>query len=155
MVCAFSEYCSSKHEVETVEVIYPDGTKYDVPDLKYRTEIISSKRATNYVGIKQVFEHSLEFLIFICCAAIFNLLLVEHFSQSPKEVAKLLTKMSLQTKVVNDDELQVQIPPTRRDVIHACDIYEDVAIGYGYNNIKKTVPKTPSIGKEVNYLLVL
>lgn len=59
--------------------------------------------------------------------------------------------MSLKTEVSknNNDELQVKIPPSRHDVIHACDIYEDVAIGYGYNNIVKTVPKTPSIGKEV------
>ncbi|XP_014219481.1 phenylalanine--tRNA ligase beta subunit [Copidosoma floridanum] len=120
LVCAFSEYCSSKHEVEVVEVVYPNGTVSDSPDLKYRTEKISSKRATNYVGIHQ----------------------------SSEDVARLLSKMSLKTEVLNNDDLQVQIPPTRHDVIHACDIYEDVAIGYGYNNIKKTVPHTPSIGKE-------
>ena len=58
--------------------------------------------------------------------------------------------MSLKTEVTAPDELSVQISPTRHDVIHPCDIYEDVAIGYGYNNIKKTIPKTPCIGKEVS-----
>ncbi|XP_058791120.1 phenylalanine--tRNA ligase beta subunit [Phymastichus coffea] len=120
IVCSFSEYCSTKHQVELVEVVYPDDKKFDSPDFKYRVEKISSKMATNYVGI----------------------------NQSPQDVARLLTKMSLKTEVKSSDELHVQISPTRHDIIHPCDIYEDVAIGYGYNNIKKTVPKTPSIGKE-------
>ena len=38
------------------------------------------------------------------------------------------------------------------DVIHACDIIEDVAIAFGYNNIKKTVPKTSTIGEQVRLL---
>lgn len=62
--------------------------------------------------------------------------------------------MSLKTEVKDGDELHVQVSPTRHDIIHACDIYEDVAIGYGYNNIKKTIPKTPSIGKEVSIFMV-
>lgn len=42
--------------------------------------------------------------------------------------------MCLVTEVVSEDaskNLKVKIPPTRHDVIHACDIYEDVAIAYG------------------------
>ena len=37
----------------------------------------------------------------------------------------------------NSGEIRVTVPPTRHDVIHACDIYEDVAIAYGYNNIER------------------
>lgn len=69
---------------------------------------------------------------------------------SPDEVARLLSKMCLQTKVVRDNQLQVEIPPTRHDVIHACDIYEDIAIAWGYNNIARTIPKTATIGREVS-----
>ena len=58
--------------------------------------------------------------------------------------------MSLKTEIIGDNELSVDISPTRQDVIHKCDIFEDVAIGYGYNNIKKTIPQTPTIGKEVH-----
>ena len=32
-------------------------------------------------------------------------------------------------------------------MLHACDIAEDVAIAYGYNNIKQTIPKASTIGK--------
>ena len=33
----------------------------------------------------------------------------------------------------------LQVPPTRSDILHACDVVEDVAIAYGYNNIPKRV----------------
>lgn len=41
------------------------------------------------------------------------------------------------------------IPPTRHDILHACDIYEDVAIAYGYNNLEKTIPKTMTVAKQL------
>ena len=44
--------------------------------------------------------------------------------------------------------LQVDVPPTRADVIHAIDVAEDVAIAYGYNNIVKTIPKTNTIAAQ-------
>ena len=28
------------------------------------------------------------------------------------------------------------------DVIHSCDIVEDAAIAYGFNNVKMTIPRT-------------
>ena len=41
-----------------------------------------------------------------------------------------------------------KIPPTRHDVIHACDIIEDVAIAYGYNNVDRTPPTTSCIAQQ-------
>ena len=38
------------------------------------------------------------------------------------------------------------------DVIHACDIIEDVAIAYGYNNISKTVPDTNTVANQASTL---
>ena len=29
----------------------------------------------------------------------------------------------------------MRVPPTRSDVLHACDVVEDVAIAHGYNNV--------------------
>ncbi len=42
----------------------------------------------------------------------------------------------------------MQIPPTRHDIIHACDVYEDVAIAYGYNNIAKSALTTYTVGSQ-------
>lgn len=54
--------------------------------------------------------------------------------------------MFLKSTVVNDNELAVEIPPTRHDIIHAADIYEDAAIAFGYNNIDKTIPNVNTTG---------
>ncbi len=62
----------------------------------------------------------------------------------------------------------VEIPPTRAgikstinessysygmlhylDIIHPCDIIEDAAIAYGFNNIKMTIPSTSCIAHQV------
>lgn len=45
------------------------------------------------------------------------------------------------------NENTVVIPPTRSDIMHECDISEDIGIAYGYNNIPKILPLTNTIGK--------
>merc|ERR1712178_288685 len=59
-----------------------------------------------------------------------------------KEMTNILTKMSLRCRESeeDDDTLIAAVPPTRSDILHACDVMEDVAIAYGYDNIKRTVP---------------
>lgn len=64
-------------------------------------------------------------------------------------MARLLTKMCLESEVVDSETLKVEVPPTRADVLHACDIIEDVAIAYGYNNLDWTVPNTNTIAHQV------
>ncbi|XP_054003231.1 phenylalanine--tRNA ligase beta subunit [Hylaeus anthracinus] len=121
IVCMFSQYCKTKYTVETVEVVYPNNQVFHYPDLKYRTEEIDCEKAVKYIGIKQRAE----------------------------KVANLLSRMSLKTRVVKDNnKLSVEVPPTRHDVIHSCDIYEDIAIAYGYNNIHKTIPYLSTIAEE-------
>lgn len=53
------------------------------------------------------------------------------YSLSAEEIANNLTRMYLETTIGPDGKLIVEIPPTRHDVIHPCDIYEDVAISHG------------------------
>ena len=36
--------------------------------------------------------------------------------------------------------MDVQIPPTRADILHQCDLMEDVAVAYGFNNLPKPFP---------------
>lgn len=45
------------------------------------------------------------------------------------------------------DGLLVKVPATRPDILHECDIMEDVAIGYGFNNLKKTFPRTNTVAQ--------
>lgn len=38
------------------------------------------------------------------------------------------------------DLIDVHIPPTRADILHQCDIMEDVAIAYGFNKLPRSFP---------------
>jgi phenylalanyl-tRNA synthetase beta chain len=62
--------------------------------------------------------------------------------------ATLLNRMSLRAQVLDSDTLRVDIPVTRADILHFCDIAEDCAVAYGFNKILKTVPKTSCIGNQ-------
>jgi len=66
-----------------------------------------------------------------------------------KTASTLLNRMSLRTKVIDADTLRVDISVTRADILHFCDIAEDCAVAYGFNNILKTVPKTSCIGNQL------
>lgn len=44
--------------------------------------------------------------------------------------------------------MDVEIPPTRHDVIHATDVYEDAAIAFGYNNIERTIPHMVTVSEQ-------
>lgn len=67
---------------------------------------------------------------------------------SSEDMVTMLQRMQLPAKLTKG-LLEVDAPPYRSDVLHACDIMEDVAIGYGFNRIPKTVPKSYTIGKQL------
>ncbi|XP_062567010.1 phenylalanine--tRNA ligase beta subunit-like [Saccostrea cucullata] len=122
IVTMFGQYCSPPNEgTESVEVVKPCGTSVMYPELHYRLEEIDVSETNNKIGI---------------CIP-------------PGEMARLLTRMCLEsTPFDSGNKIMVEVPPTRHDVIHACDIVEDVAIAYGYNNIEKTIPQTNCIGNQ-------
>lgn len=69
-------------------------------------------------------------------------------SLTAPEVASLLNRMSLTAETTSDpDEIIVEIPATRPDILHECDIMEDAAIAYGFNNLPKTFPKTSTVAQ--------
>uniref|UniRef100_A0A8C4ZKA3 Phenylalanine--tRNA ligase beta subunit n=1 Tax=Gadus morhua TaxID=8049 RepID=A0A8C4ZKA3_GADMO len=90
-------------------------------ELAYRTETLSSEFINRKVGI----------------------------NESTERIAGLLTKMCLRSQPTGaGDQIQVEIPPTRSDVIHACDIMEDAAMAYGFNNIPRTTPGTYTVANQ-------
>ncbi|CDH55733.1 phenylalanyl-trna beta subunit [Lichtheimia corymbifera JMRC:FSU:9682] len=115
ILCAmFSEYCAEPFTVEPVEIVYPDGRVEQTPKL-------DPWRATAKVDYIN------------SCTAL---------DLPGDEICKLLEKMTLAAKVNPDDknEVLVDVPPTRWDILHAADIMEDVAISYGYDNLPRKMP---------------
>ena len=49
--------------------------------------------------------------------------------------------------IPDKDEIIVRIPPYRIDIMHPVDIVEEVAIGYGYENMEPEMPKVLQIGE--------
>ncbi|CUM47987.1 unnamed protein product [Debaryomyces tyrocola] len=65
---------------------------------------------------------------------------------SGQEISDLLKRMSLHAKPSSKKDLiDIGIPITRPDILHQCDIMEDAAIAYGYNNLTKTKAKGDSL----------
>uniref|UniRef100_A0A1A9WY64 Phenylalanine--tRNA ligase beta subunit n=1 Tax=Glossina brevipalpis TaxID=37001 RepID=A0A1A9WY64_9MUSC len=121
IVCMFSIHCQTKFSVEPCDVIQPDGTVVTYPELTVRQEVISTNKTNKIIGIQE----------------------------TPEKIAEMLTRMYLKAeKMADEDSIQVSVPPTRHDIIHNCDIYEDVAIAHGYNNIRKSLPSFMHIAKQ-------
>ena len=124
LIAMFSKYCSEPFTVEQVKVT-KNGESKLYPDCEPR------KFVTNIDYLKQT-------------------------SGIPKtvttdEIVDLLTKMELSSKQLNEKELEVNAPITRSDILHQCDIAEDLAIAYGYNKIEKLNVNTLCHGKPQPY----
>uniref|UniRef100_A0A6N2NIA7 phenylalanine--tRNA ligase n=1 Tax=Salix viminalis TaxID=40686 RepID=A0A6N2NIA7_SALVM len=113
VVTTFSAYCQRKFEVEPVEVIYSDGRSFVYPDLSVYNMEVPLSYITGTIGV----------------------------SLEAEKVTSLLNRMQLRAEhsVLDDNNcnINVLIPPTRSDILHPCDVMEDVAIAYGYNGIPK------------------
>eukprot|EP01127_Copromyxa_protea_P001282 TRINITY_DN11313_c0_g1_i1.p1 TRINITY_DN11313_c0_g1~~TRINITY_DN11313_c0_g1_i1.p1 ORF type:complete len:605 (+),score=156.66 TRINITY_DN11313_c0_g1_i1:45-1859(+) len=123
MVCTmFSEYCDEKFVVEQVEVVGNDSSF--TPDWSVeRTVTVELDYLSRGIGLP-----------------------VEKES-----VVEYLHKMQLPSKLSEDQKsVVVSIPPIRSDILHACDILEDVAIGYGFERIlnQAVTPKTVCRGAQ-------
>jgi phenylalanyl-tRNA synthetase beta chain len=65
----------------------------------------------------------------------------------PKQIAQMLRKARHDAKEIEKNQLHVQIPCYRIDVMHPIDLVEDVAIAYDYNNIKPSWREMPTTGR--------
>ena len=124
IVCAFSAYCKNPFTVEAVEVIYEGAkpTREVTPNLDTREMTVDLQTVNQRVGI--------------------NLATAE-------DCASLLNKMCLYATKVDERLVKVDIPAIRSDILHPCDLIEDVAIAYGYDNIVMTETPTKSSGFQV------
>jgi phenylalanyl-tRNA synthetase beta chain len=119
MVSMFSQYCAGPFTIEPIEIIsgHNEETR-QTPDLKPRLAEVE----VDYVNS--------------CCG----------LEAKPQQICDWLTKMCYTAKPSSKDAniIEVSVPPTRADVLHQCDIMEDVAIAYGFNRLPRTQPNKAS-----------
>ena len=59
---------------------------------------------------------------------------------STKEIIQILNRCRIEVSITNNKKIKCFVPPYRNDIINSIDIVEEVAIGYGINNIKSSIP---------------
>jgi phenylalanyl-tRNA synthetase beta chain len=119
IVSMFSQYCAEPFTIEPVKIISEHNKETrQTPDLTPR----KAEAEVDYINN--------------CCG----------LNESPERICELLTKMCYAAKPSSKDKnlIDVFIPPTRADVLHQCDIMEDVAIAYGFNNLPRSSPNKSS-----------
>ena len=115
MVTMFSMYCAEPFTVEPVKIVSDhNGHSRVTPSLKPRITDVKIDYLNACTGL----------------------------SEPPEELCKLLRKMSYESKPSKKDSnlLEVTVPPTRADVLHQCDVMEDLAVCYGFNKLPRTSP---------------
>lgn len=124
----FSEYCQHPYTIEPVKLVFPDGSMRISPDIAPRTMTARN----SYIN---------------SCTSL---------SLSPPTTAQLLTRMSLNPTLKPTatpsnpgylDEITVSVPCTRPDILHECDIVEDAAVAYGFNNLPDIFPQTSTVAQ--------
>ncbi len=116
-----STFADMGAKVETLNVIYDDKPDeiLKVPDFKPQTMQVHLDYINSYLGLKL----------------------------SANDIIKCLNKVRLNaSKTKNKNILNVKIPAYRCDFMHEVDIVEEVAIGYGYQNLIPVV-KEGGFGK--------
>ena len=124
VVTMFSEYSANKYAVEPVDVVSSGGDERAYPDFMTRFVDVDPDYVRKRIGVTAA-------------------------EIDTKAMAALLCRMQLPTKI-DGDVLRVEVPPTRSDILHPCDVAEDVAIAYGYNNInkEKAGPNVVTVGAQ-------
>jgi phenylalanyl-tRNA synthetase beta chain len=116
LVSMFSQYTEEPFTVEPVDIISPHNNE--------------TRRAPNLTPRSTTAEVS---YINACCG----------LDLSAQDICDLLTRMSFEASPSKSDPdlIDIDVPPTRADVLHQADIMEDVAIAYGFNKLPRAFPK--------------
>ncbi|KOB71953.1 Phenylalanyl-tRNA synthetase beta subunit [Operophtera brumata] len=111
------------YTVEQCKVYAPDGSYELYPKLTCREELVSVDKANSYIGIRYEEPYTVEQCKVYAPDGSYEL--YPKLTESGEKLAALLSRMCL-SATLEDGSLRVRIPPTRHDVIHACDAYNRI-----------------------------
>jgi phenylalanyl-tRNA synthetase beta chain len=115
LVAMFSQYTSERFTCEPIAVISPHNNQSrQVPDLTPRATTAEISYINSCTGL----------------------------THSAEAICSMLTRMSYHARPSKSskDLVDVDVPPTRADVLHQADIMEDVCIAYGFNKLPRSFP---------------
>ncbi len=105
--------------VESITVVYPDGTTHETPDFSPEEMMISKDEINKLSG----------------------------FDLDKTGIIDALGRTGYGAKQRKAGQIEVLIPSYRVDVLHPVDVIEDIAIGYGFDRIEPGMPQTMTTGK--------
>jgi phenylalanyl-tRNA synthetase beta chain len=114
-----TSFAESGAKIKTMDVIYQDQTR-TLPDLTPKKKLLRVDNALKMIGI----------------------------DSSRDEIIEMLRRVRLDATPLNDNEIEVSIPPYRIDVLHEVDIIENVAIGYDFRKIRARLPDVATVATE-------
>jgi phenylalanyl-tRNA synthetase beta chain len=106
-------------QVEYVKVIKANGTEHIPLDLSPRVKILRKSEVDALVGL----------------------------DLPVKEIIRQLNRMGFGAQELHKDIIEVMIPGYRADILDNSDLIEDIAVGYGFNNIPAIFPMNATVGK--------
>lgn len=124
IIAMFARYCDAPHTVEPVIVQYPAGPSH--PKL--------AGQAVRYPDVSTGLIHT-------DVGYIQRAIGLSPTELPPARICELLGRMMLPATYVEAERaVAVTVPITRSDILHACDVMEDVAIAYSMNKVPCVVP---------------
>jgi len=124
LAAQFSEHCQGddQYTVEPVEVVYEGQEELNLvsPNMDVDTFEAEVDYISRLLGI----------------------------TLNQQQINDAAVRMGL-TPVESSDPAKLvkfEVAPTRADILHACDIAEEIGIGYGFNNIPMVYPPTNTVG---------
>ncbi|MDI6708206.1 MAG: phenylalanine--tRNA ligase subunit beta [Candidatus Thermoplasmatota archaeon] len=106
-------------ELYTVEVV-AGKKRLELPNLATETKALNLNEANSLLGTKLQLS----------------------------DVIKCLRRMGFDARAKAKNRILVTIPPYRKDIFQTADLIEDVAIGYGFENVTVKLPKKLTFGEE-------
>ena len=106
-------------KVESLTVVYPDGSTDETPDFTPEKMTIDISDINSMIGL----------------------------DLTGIEIIQFLERTGYGAKLVKTKQVQVLIPRYRMDILHPVDVIEDIAIGYGFDNLVPAMPQTMTPGK--------
>ncbi|HIH35752.1 MAG TPA: phenylalanine--tRNA ligase subunit beta [Methanosphaera sp.] len=110
----------AEHEgakIETMVVKYPYNDDIEYPQFDPQVIDVHTSLASEYIGIDLTAE----------------------------KIVKTLEKTRFDAQIIDEETVRVTVPRYRIDILHEVDIIENIALGYGFNDLPAELPEFSTI----------
>ena len=126
LVNMYSRHCSPAFEFERVEVVYSEDDKRKYPNFETDKIQVDKQYANRLMGLSEKSEEL-----------------------ETSQMAQSLARMGYKVVGESEEGFEVEYNSLRSDVLHPCDVVEDLAISYGYTKLPLKQAPSLTFGKQL------